>query len=269
MTALASRAARPMGAVGAIRRLLRHQLMRSRRVWWSTIVSGLANPTVFLFAIGAGLGSQIDDTELARLGTDSYLQWIGPGVLAVTAMDIGAREGLWPTMTLIKWQPSYLAVLHTPMSAGQIGAAHVAWIALRGVIAATCFLGVLAIAGVVTTWWALTVPLLAGAIAAAHGGPLAAFTAAQESENSFAMIQRLVVFPLFLFSGAFFPIDELPAGFSWAARVLPSWHGVEATRDLVLGQLDAATIGHVALLVALTVAGVWLSARSFRKNLIA
>lgn len=265
MTALDARSA-TAGATDAMRQVLRHNITRMRRVWWSPIVSGLAQPTLFLLAIGAGIGSQIDDTELARLGADSYLAWIGPGILAVTAMEICAREAMWPTMGMLKWHGSYRAVLHTPMSVGGLAMGHLAFIALRAVIAATCFLAVLVVAGVTASWWAMLTPAVAILIGLVHAGPIVAFTATLDHDHYFPALARVVIFPLFIFSGSFFPVDEMPAALAAFARWTPSWHGVEATRDLVSGRVETQTVGHLTVLVALSLVGIGLARRSFVRN---
>lgn len=255
-----------MTAVASTGHLLLHQFLRTRRVWWSILISGLVYPIMFLLAIGAGIGTQIDDAELARLGADSYMAWIGPGILAVSAMQLSAQEGMWPTMGLIKWEGTYRSILRTPMALSDLGIAHNVWIAVRAMVTAICFLVVLVIAGVTDSPWALFVPLLAAVIALVHGAPISAFTTRQEHDHWFPAISRVVIFPLFIFSGAFFPVDEMPTALAAIARFTPSWHGVQAARHLVTGQVTAHTLGHVALLVALAVVGVWVAQRAFVRN---
>ena len=112
--------------------------------------------------------------------------------------------------------------------------------------------------------------MLKVAVALAVAGPLSAWSASQESDGSFGPINRLVLTPLFLFSGAFFPIEQLPAALAWLSRVFPVWHGVELTRGLINGTLGAsAGIGHVAYLAFWSAAGVALSVRSFTNRLAA
>ncbi len=255
-----------MSAVTATGTVIWHQLLRTRRTWWSVIVSGIVQPTMFLLAIGAGIGSQIDDVELARLGADSYFAWIGPGILAVSAMQVASTEALWPTMGMLRWQGTYRAVLRSPIGVGTLGVAHALWLSVRAVVTATCFLVVLALAGVATSPWALALPLLGGLIGLAHGAPIAAYTASLENESSFSILSRVVIFPLFIFSGAFFPVDEMPSAFAIGARCTPTWHGVQAARHLTTGNLSAHTAGHVGLLAVLALVGTLLVHRSFRRN---
>lgn len=254
-------------ALASIRHLFGHQLRRTRRVWWSTVITGLASPTLFLFAIGAGLGSQIDDAELVDLGTDSYLAFIGPGVLIVSAMQVAATEGMWPTMALLKWGGVYQAILATPITSSELAIAHVLWIGFRGTLTATCFLAVLAAAGAISSWWALLIPFVAALIAWVHAAPLVALSATLDHDHMFPMISRVVVFPLFLFSGAFFPVDDMPAGAAAVARVIPTWHGVETARHLASGSIGWVDGGHVGYLAALAAVGFVLAQRKFSKQL--
>lgn len=269
MTVIArpARRSRRLLSLVSLGAVFRHQLRRTRQVWGSSLAAGLASPTLFLFAIGAGLGSQIEDGELAELGVDSYIDYIGPGVLIVTAMQVASTEAMWPTMGLLRWEGAYKATLATPITSAELGIGHVLWIGFRGFVAAACFLAVLAVSGAIGSWLAIAIPVVAVLVAWVHAGPLVALTVGLENENYYAMLNRVVIFPLFLFSGAFFPVDNMPDPVAWVARVTPTWHGVEASRDLARGELDGASFGHMAYLAALAVFGLYLVQRQFRKHL--
>ena len=251
----------------ALRGVFRHQLRRTRPVWVSSLLASLAGPTLFLFAIGSGLGSQIDDADLAELGVTDYIDYIGPGLLIVAAMQIAATEGMWPTMGLLKWEGVYKAIMATPITSAELGIAHVLWIAFRAMVVSVCFLVVLAVAGTVRSWTAVGVVAVAALVGVVHAGPLVAFTARMTTDHLYPLINRIVVFPLFLFSGAFFPVEDMPAGAAAVARVMPTWHGVELARHLAVGRLGRADWGHLAYLVALAILGMYAAQRQFRKHL--
>jgi len=244
-----------------------HQLRRTRRAWAASLAAALATPTVFFLAIGLGLGSQIDDQELASLGVDSYMDFIGPGVLIVTAMQIAASESMWPTMGLLRWQGVYKAILSSPITSAELGIAHVLWIGFRGFVASACFLFVLAIFGSVASPLGILIVGVAALVAWAHAGPLVAFTVGLTQENLFPLVLRIVIFPLFLFSGAFFPIDDMPRAIAAIARATPTWHGVELARHLANGDLGRIDLMHVGYLLTWTVVGFYLAQRQFRKHL--
>ena len=97
---------------------------------------------------------------------------------------------------------------------------------------------------------------------------VSSFSSTVRSETGFAVIFRLLVIPLFLFSGAFFPITNLSAPLEWAARLTPLWHGVDLTRMLVLDQLrPGAAVVHVSYLLVLTLVGWVLAVRRLDKRL--
>lgn len=244
-----------------------HQLRRTRQSWASSLAAGLASPTLFLFAIGAGLGSQIDDTELVSLGVDSYLDYIGPGVLIVTAMQVAATESLWPTMGLLRWGGVYKAILATPITSAELGVAHVLWLGFRAFVTGASFLVVLALAGAIGSWLGVLIAVVAVLVALTHAAPLVALTVGLEQENVYPMISRVVIFPLFLFSGAFFPVEDMPRAVGVFAQITPSWHGVELARHLATGDLGQADAVHAGYLIVLCVVGLSLVQRQFRKHL--
>jgi lipooligosaccharide transport system permease protein len=102
----------------------------------------------------------------------------------------------------------------------------------------------------------------------AFAAPIFAFSAHIKSEAAFAVIFRVVMIPMFLFSGAFFPISNLPGPLAWAAKLTPLWHGVDLVRELVLGRVDGSTaLLHLAYLTAFVVLGWWLAVRSLTGRL--
>jgi lipooligosaccharide transport system permease protein len=103
----------------------------------------------------------------------------------------------------------------------------------------------------------------------AFSAPIAAFSASQDNDAGFTALYRFGLIPLFLFSGTFFPITQLPGWLQAVAEVTPLYHGVALCRDLTLGQLSAGSdILHTVYLVTLTTIGYLLARRTFRKRLI-
>ncbi len=119
-------------------------------------------------------------------------------------------------------------------------------------------------------WAVLAVPAaVLGALALA--APLMAYVATQESDNQFPLIMRFLTLPMFLFSGTFFPLSQLPAVLRVIAWVMPLWHSVELCRDATTGSLGVGgwlgVLGHLAVLAAyVTVGAVW-GRRTFSQRL--
>ncbi|MGH9102358.1 MAG: ABC transporter permease [Acidimicrobiales bacterium] len=257
--------ARPMAL-----RCVEYWALRYRRSWRGSVATTFLFPVGYLAAIGLGLGSLVDrrSPSLAALGGVSYLTYLAPGLLAATAMQTAATEATWPVNDAVRWVRTYHAMLATPLGVWDVLVGHLAWMAVRLAMVCAAFLAVMALFGVVRSPWALAA-LPAGVLAGmAFAAPIAAFAATRDTDGGFAAMQRFVIVPLFLFSGAFFPLSELPpalAGLAWAT---PLAHGVALCRELVLGRLSPwPVLGHVAYLAAFTLGGVALAGRAFHSRL--
>jgi lipooligosaccharide transport system permease protein len=106
-------------------------------------------------------------------------------------------------------------------------------------------------------------------IGLAFATPIYGFSAGLPNEAGFAVVYRVVIVPLFLFSGAFFPISNLSAPLEWLARITPLWHGVDLTRMLTVSTMDWPLAAvHVAYLAVLAAVGWWWSVRRLTKRLV-
>ena len=249
-------------------RALSYWLLSYRRTWRGSLFSGFLSPLLFLAAMGFGLGTLIDDARQSSLGVP-YLVFIAPGVLAAQAMQTAIGESTFPVMAAVKWQRQYHAMLATPLRVGDLLAGHLAFVALRVAITSAVFLVVAGVLGALQSWWAVLALPVAVICGMAFATPTFAFSARTESDSGFNVLFRFVVMPLFLFSGTFFPISQLPGFLQPVAWVTPLWHGVAASRSLSLGDASAlAVLGHVGYLLVWVAAGVVLARWAFRSRLV-
>jgi lipooligosaccharide transport system permease protein len=206
----------------------------------------------------------------AALGGVPYATFIAPGLLATTAMMLGANEAMWPVFGGFKWNRVYHAMAATPMTIEGIVLGQLAWIAIRMAGAATAVSCVMLLfADTRSTGLPLAIGF-ATLCGLAFVAPIMAYSAGARAENgnSFATLSRFVITPLFLFGGAFFPLSQLPAAIRPIAQVTPLWHGVELSRDAVLHRLELVdTAGHLAFLLTWIVVGALVAERRFRKQL--
>jgi lipooligosaccharide transport system permease protein len=240
-----------------------------RRGWRVAGLSRVVVPVVFVGAIGLGLGRLVDANH-PSVGGVGYLVFVTPGILAATTLDSAALDSLWPVMSGLRRSRWFHAVAATPLSPGQIYGGYVTWVGLRLAMNAVPFVAVAALMGAVTSPWAVLAAPAAVLGGLAFAAPLCAFSAAQESDASFSFVMRVVVMPMFLFSGTFFPVDQLPGWLGTIARITPLWHAVELCRGATTGSLGAAAaLGHVLFLGACVAAGCWGGVRTFRARLAA
>jgi lipooligosaccharide transport system permease protein len=239
-----------------------------KRTWRGSVATSFLIPILYLAAMGIGLGSLVDK-HTHTVGGVQYLYYLAPGLLASTAMQIGANESMYPVMGAIKWIRTYFAMLATPLSVTDVLLGTIAWIAVRLTIVSSIYLCVIAAFGVAQS--PLTIVALPAAILTglAFACPIAAFAAVCQNDAWFSTIYRFGIVPLFLFSGTFFPISQLPAWLRPLAYATPLYHGVTLCRELVLGQVDWALVPvHAGYLVGLALLGYVLARRTFRKRLI-
>ncbi|HUF33872.1 MAG TPA: ABC transporter permease [Acidimicrobiales bacterium] len=252
---------------GEVVRVVEREAQVFRRLWRGSVFSSVLTPVLFLGAIGIGLGGLVDEASSDVAGL-SYLVFVTPGLLAAGAMQSAAGESLWPVMAGHKWMRTYHAMVASPIRALDVYVGELAWTAVRTTIGAVAFLAVAAALGGVPSWWGLLAVPAAVLCACAFAAPLSAFAATQQTDVSFSVIMRLGIVPLFLFSGTFFPVTQLPAGLQPLAVASPLWHGVELCRMATTGTLSGArAVGHVAVLVAVVAAATWWGVRTFRRRL--
>jgi lipooligosaccharide transport system permease protein len=245
-----------------------HRLAAYRHHWRSSLISSVLEPALFLAAMGLTLGVLVDRGPGLPGGVD-YLAFLAPGLLAAAAMQIATFESTYPVLGAIKWDRTYEAVLATPAGVGDLLVGHLLFVAFRVGTSACLFLGVLVLFGAAES------PLVVLAVPAAlltglaFAAPITAFAGRLEIDTGFAMLFRLLIMPMFLFSGTFFPVSQLPTVFEWIAYATPLWHGVALARGLALGTLDGgAALLHVGYLVLWFVVGVALARRTMTRRLV-
>ena len=251
-------------------RAFSYWMVSYRRTWRGSIVSSLLVPLLFLAAMGFGLGSFVDNGgRNEALGGQTYLQFLAPGLLAATAMQTASFESAYPVMGGWKWFKTYYAMLATPLGVVDILGGHLLFVAFRVFTTCLVYLGVIVAFGAVASpWGILTVVagLLTGMSIAA---PTFAMAMSSDRDTILSMYFRFAILPMFLFSGAFFPVSQLPAVVEPLAYATPLWHGVHLARMLAYGDLSWGWIvANVAYLCGWIAVGSWLAARAFRRRLV-
>lgn len=241
-----------------------------RRVWRGSVISTFLNPILFLLAMGIGLGRLVDErTGGSGLDGLTYLAFLAPGLLAATAMQTGAGDSSWPVMAGIKWRKTYDAVLATPVGVGSLTVGHLVWVGIRLTFVSTVFVVVMAAFGAVGLLSGLASVPAAVLTGLAFAAPMVAYTAGLKSESGLSSMFRFGIVPLFLFSGTFFPISQLPGWMQPLAWLTPLWHGVELSRGIALGLDPTPPVTlSVAYLLAWAGGGTWLAARRMERRLV-
>jgi lipooligosaccharide transport system permease protein len=262
---------RAPGAVRGVLLVIEHSWVWYRRNWRATAVSSIVQPLLFLLAFGVGFGSLVQSGTgvPAATGGASYLVWLAPALLAVSAVQTAVFESSYPVLSGFKWQRHYHGMTAGPVSPAQVALGHLGWIVLKTAGSGAVYVVVIALFGGVASP-GIVVSLLAAVLTgAAVAAPVTAFSATLESDRSaFSVLFRFVLIPMTLFSGTFFPVDRLPTWVQPVAWVSPLWHGTEVARAAALGRWEPlAALGHTAYLLVLLALGVALAMRLYTRRL--
>jgi lipooligosaccharide transport system permease protein len=251
-------------------RYLEHELVVYRRLWRSSLASSFLAPILFLAAIGGTLGKAIDRHAVGQFGGVGYLAWLAPGLLAANAMQVAIQECFHPVLGGFKWTRHFIAASATPLRPVDIVEGWLAWVVLRAMLVSAVYVAVAGAFGALRSGWVVLAVPVAALTGLAFAAPATAWSATRERDESFSALQRFAVLPLFLFSGAFFPIGQLPAAVRPVAYVLPLWHGVVLCRALALGRAGLwASVGHIAVLGAYALVGAVAAVWAFQRRLAA
>lgn len=250
----------------ALRVTLRNIRVYSKS-WTSSVMPNLFEPVFYLLAMGFGLGGFIASS---RSWTEDipYIQFIGTGLIAQAALFSPSFELIYGGYTRLAHQKTYDAILATPCTVADLTVGEIMWGAARSVWYGMLITGVVAAFGLVKSWWALALPiplLLAGIFFSAVA---LCFVATAHNYDYFNYYLSLLLFPMFLFSGIFFPLSGLP---EWAQQVawwLPLTHLVEVCRGLALGRVGWDLVPHVAWFLVGSVPLVLLAVHLMRRRLV-
>ncbi len=249
-------------------RELRYWLTNYRRTWRGSIYSSVLSPLLYLGAMGIGLGTLVDAHGTARLGGLSYLAFLAPGLLAAAAMQAAVEESTYPVLGSVKWRRTYYAAAASPLRPADLFHGHLLFTTMRLAMNSAIFLAVMAAFGAVASPWALAALPAAVLTGLAFAAPVEAWAITVTKDTSFALIFRFGLIPLFLFSGTFFPITQLPAWLRPLAYLTPLWHGVALCRSLTLGTASpGGALAHVAYLVAVAAVSIAAGNRSYARRL--
>ena len=250
-------------------RVLEYFLVLTRRTFRGTIFGSFLSPLLYLVAMGYGLGSLVDGASSSGVDGVPYVQFIAPGVLTATAMQTGVFDSSYFVLGAIKWSRQFHAMLATPVGVWDVVAGHLAGTTLRALFSGAVFLAVAAVLGAIPSWTGVFALVAVVLVTLAYAGPMFAIAARAETDTSFTLVFRLGLVPMFLFSGTFFPVDQLPGWMQPIAYVIPLWHGSSLARDATLGTMTFwPDLAHVAYLLLWVVVGAYLAQRTLRRRMV-
>jgi lipooligosaccharide transport system permease protein len=242
-----------------------YHLVGYRRIWRGSALSSFVLPLLTMLGFGVGVGAYVD----SGVGGVPYLDWIVPGLIASTALQVAVGDSTWPVLGFFEWNRMYFAQAAAPLRPADILGGHLGFVLFRTLATTAAFLVVTAAFGTMHSGWALATLPLSVLLGFAVAAPTFAYSATITSDSYLAILLRFAVIPMSLFSGVFFPVESLPGLLTWVAYALPLWHGVDLSRAATLGTEPQWSIaGHLLYLSAWAAAGWCLALARFRRRLV-
>jgi lipooligosaccharide transport system permease protein len=229
----------------------------------SLVGPSIGEPLLYLLGLGFGLG-----TLVGTVGGRPYVEFVAPGMVVSSAMFAAAYECTYGSYVRMVHQRTYEAILTTPLSLEDVVAGDILWGASKGTFNASILLVVVSLFGLTQSPWAIAVPLVVGLLACLFAALSLTVSALARSFEFFNYYLTLVITPMFLFCGVFFPLESLPRWAQGFARHLPVTLAVDATRALMQGPPSAGALLPLLTLAPLTLGGFLLAARLVRRRLV-
>jgi len=233
------------------------------RLWWSLAPAFMIEPVLLLIAIGLGFGAYI-----GVINGQDYINYIVPGILASYAMTSATFECTYGAYFRMEYRKTYDAIMATPLSIEDIVTGEILWGATRSIITATIILAVSLGFGLLDSWWAIAIPIAAFIIGFLFSCLAIIFVSVASSVYSFNYYFTLFIAPMTFFSGAFFPLDNLPAAIGDISPFLPLTHAVTLMRALVTGEFTGGTLGSTVILIAATAVFFFIATLVMRRRVM-
>ncbi|MCC6195115.1 MAG: ABC transporter permease [Burkholderiales bacterium] len=222
----------------------RRNLLVWRKLAFASILGNIADPLLYMLALGYGIGALI-----GSVGGMSYIEFIGTGMVCQSAMFAASFEGMYSAFSRMHVQRTWEGIINAPIALDDVVMAEWLWCATKAVVSTAAILLVIMALGYGHHWLAvlvLPVGLLVGLVFGAAG---LVMNALAPNYDFFTYFFTLVLTPMLLLSGVYFPVDQMPAALAAATQVLPLKHAIDLARPLMLGQIPGLAALHVAVLV--------------------
>ena len=241
----------------------RRNLLVWRKLAIASVLGNIADPLLYMIALGFGIGAFVP-----QVNGMTYIAFIGTGMVCQSAMFTSAFEGMYSAFSRMHVQRTWEGIINAPISLDDVVLAEWLWAASKSVISTTAILAVILALGYGHTWlaiWVLPVGLLVGLTFGAAG---LVMNALAPNYDFFTYFFTLVLTPMLLFSGVYFPVEQMPPWLAGVAGFLPLKHAIDLARPLMLGQVPAQAVLHVAVLLFYAALGYYAALVLTRRRLL-
>ncbi|MBI4179510.1 ABC transporter permease [bacterium] len=246
-----------------VARVWRRNAVVWTKYWLGSFVGTVGEPLLYLFLLGYGMERLIKEVEGM-----SYSRFIAPGLILTASMYDATFECTYASFTRMTKQNTYRSIISTPVNLSEVVAGDILWATTRGVISAVLVSALLALLGLLDSPTLIFMPLLALLCGALFGSLAMVATGLARDYDFFTYFFTLVVSPMFLFSGIFFPLEGMSGWAVALAESLPMTWMVRMSRVLAYGRMDPAFFGDIVKSILSILVLFILSVRLIERRLI-
>jgi len=241
----------------------KRNLLVWRKLAIASVLGNIADPLLYMLGLGYGLGSMIGD-----VGGMKYIAFIGTGMVCQSAMFTASFEGMYSAFSRMHVQRTWEGIINAPIALDDVVLAEWIWCASKAVLSTVAILAVIMALGYGHTWlalWILPLGFLVGLVFGAFG---LVMNALAPGYDFFTYFFTLILTPMLLFSGVYFPVDQMPAWLAAVTNLLPLKHAIDLARPLMTGSVPTHIVLHVAVLLAYAIAAYYVALVLTRRRLL-
>jgi lipooligosaccharide transport system permease protein len=234
-----------------------------RKLAFASILGNIADPLLYMLALGYGLGALVGE-----VGGMPYIAFIGTGMVCQSAMFTASFEGMYSAFSRMHVQRTWEGIINAPIALDDVVLAEWMWAGTKAAMSTAAILVVIMALGYGHTWlaiWILPLGFLVGLVFGAFG---LVMNALAPGYDFFTYFFTLVITPMLLLSGVYFPVDQLPAWLAAVSNALPLKHAIDLARPLMLDRVPDAVPLHLAVLVAYALGAYYVALVLTRRRLL-
>lgn len=223
----------------------RRNLLVWKKLAFASVLGNIADPLLYMLALGYGIGAFVPE-----VGGMKYIVFIGTGMVCQSAMFTSSFEAMYSAFSRMHMQRTWDAIINAPISLDDVVFAEWIWAASKAVVSTAAILAVIMLLGYGHSWLALWILPLGFLIGLTFGAFGLVMNALAPGYDFFTYFFTLVLTPMLLLSGVFFPVDQMPAWLAGIAEFLPLKHAIDLARPLLTGTVPSMIPLHIAVLLA-------------------
>ena len=244
---------------GRSRAIMERAYIAFKSSTWMIVVSGFVEPVLFLLSFGYGLNDLVGDITVAGQPI-GYVAFITPALLATSAMNGAIYDSTMNVYFKLKHDRIYHGMLATSLGPMDVALGEISWALLRGLSYAIGFMAIVTPLGLIPSMWGILAIPAAVLIAFGFASFGMAVTSYMKSWQQLEIV-NVVLLPMFLFSGSFYPLSVFPDWLQTVIRLFPLAHAIDLVRGLTLGNVSWALLGHAMYFVVMIVAGLFFTTK--------